>query len=124
MNTNKFGFQFSSRFLKNKKKVMFVGFGTYAVLIALTLFSGTSRAQSVTTEAPSSKKTITNAKGEKVTVIDFDDANIDGKALAPDGFVVQSRQSGKFKGMIELRRDFRPQMEQATHDALASMAQN
>jgi hypothetical protein len=80
--------------------------------------------QKISTEAPSTKKTITNAKGEKVTVIDFDDANIEGKAKAPEGFMLQSRKSGRFKGMIELRRDFRPQMEQATKEALATMGQN
>jgi hypothetical protein len=109
---------------RTRTRIVAAGGVCYLILLALSVLHSTAHAQSVTTEAPAAKKTITNAKGEKITVIDFDDANIEGKAKAPDGFVVQSRQSGKFKGMIELRRDFRPQMEQATLDALASMGQN
>jgi hypothetical protein len=107
-----------------KKRIATIGGACYLVLLALSLIHNQAKAQKITTEESSQKKTITNAKGEKVTIVDFDDANIEGKAKAPDGFVVQSRQSGKFKGMIELRRDFRPQMEQSTLDALASMGQN
>ena len=49
------------------------------------------------------KTTITDAKGNKVQVIDFNDAVIEGKAMAPDGFLLQSRKPGSYKTIIELR---------------------
>lgn len=48
-----------------------------------------------------------DARGRKVQYVDFGEALIEGKAKTPDGFVIQSRKSGKFDSLIELRRDFR-----------------
>ena len=48
-----------------------------------------------------------DARGRKVQYVDFGDALIEGKAKTPDGFVIQSRTSGKFDSLIELRKDFR-----------------
>lgn len=53
----------------------------------------------------------TDANGKPITVVDFDDANIEGSAKAPTGFVLQSRESSSFRNLIELRRNFRPQIE-------------
>ncbi|MCA2960818.1 MAG: hypothetical protein IOD12_11230 [Silvanigrellales bacterium] len=73
------------------------------------------------TDPKSKQGTITDAKGRKVTVIDFDDANIEGRAKAPDGFLLQARSSGKFKNIIELRRNFRPQMQGSAYEALIAV---
>jgi hypothetical protein len=42
-----------------------------------------------------------------VQYVDFGETMIEGRAKTPDGFVIQSRTSGKFSSLIELRRDFR-----------------
>lgn len=48
-----------------------------------------------------------DARGRKMQYVDFSDALIEGKARTPDGFVIQSRNAGRFKSMIELRSHFR-----------------
>ena len=71
-------------------------------------------------EPASSKKIMTDAKGKKIQVVDFDDANIEGKAKAPDGFVLQSRQGSNFKNIMKLRRNFRNQIESSSYEALVA----
>lgn len=56
------------------------------------------------------KRTIKDAKGKTLQVVDFDDARIEGAAKAPDGFYLQSRNQGKFQSILELRKDFRKRM--------------
>ena len=51
-----------------------------------------------------------DARGRKVQYVDFGEAVIEGRAKTPDGFVIQSRTSGKFDSLIELRKDFRDRM--------------
>jgi hypothetical protein len=63
------------------------------------------------------KKSITDAKGKKITVIDFNDSVIEGKAKAPDGFVLQSRQGGHFRSILSLRKNFRPQISGSSSQA-------
>lgn len=62
-------------------------------------------------EQKSRKRMSTDAQGRRITVIDFDDANIEGRAKAPEGFVLQSRTSSSFRNIVELRRNFRPQVQ-------------
>ena len=57
-----------------------------------------------------SKKEMLDARGRKITVVNFDDALIEGKARGPDGFILRSRQSGTFRSILELRRDFRAEV--------------
>lgn len=89
-------------------------------VLASTFLSSTAHAQAPA-DPKSRQGTITDAKGRKVTVIDFDDANIEGRAKAPDGFLLQARSSGKFKNIIELRRNFRPQMQGSAYEALIAV---
>lgn len=65
-----------------------------------------------------SKRQQTDAKGRKITIVDFDEAHIEGKAKAPDGFLLQSRGSGAFKNILELRRNFRSQMHSSSADVV------
>lgn len=53
----------------------------------------------------------TDAKGRPITVVDFEEASIEGRAKSPEGFVLQSRGQSSFRNIIELRRNFRPQIE-------------
>lgn len=92
--------------------------GTFLLVAALSKQAAFAQSP---VEPKSTQNTITNAKGKKVTVIDFDDANIEGRAKAPDGFLLQSRGSTKFKNIIELRRNFRPQMQGSAYEALIAV---
>jgi hypothetical protein len=94
-----------------------------ACVLLLFLSPAAARAQETSAPAePANKQsTITDAKGRKVQVVDFDDASIEGRAKAPDGFVLQSRSSGRFKNIIELRRNFRPQMRGSAYEALVAV---
>ena len=71
-------------------------------------------------EPAASKRLMTDAQGKKIQVVDFDDAQIEGKAKAPDGFVLQSRQGAGFKNIMELRRNFRNQIESSSYEALVA----
>lgn len=57
-----------------------------------------------------SVKVTRDARGRKVQYVDFSEAVIEGKARAPEGFVIQSRASGRFNSLIELRNNFRENM--------------
>lgn len=63
-----------------------------------------------TTNEGQEKKVLVDSRGKRLQVIDFDDASIEGKAKAPEGFVLQSRDGASFRNILELRRNFRPQI--------------
>jgi hypothetical protein len=91
------------------------------LLVSVALKSGTGRGETSDAAAspqtagqlsgglePSSEmKIVRDARGRKVQVVDFADAHIEGQVRTPDGIVFQSRKSGRFKSLIELRRHFR-----------------
>jgi hypothetical protein len=54
-----------------------------------------------------SQEKMIDAKGRKISVVNFDDAVIEGKARGPDGFVLRSREAASGRSVLELRRDFR-----------------
>ena len=54
-----------------------------------------------------SQEKAVDAKGRKISVVNFDDALIEGKARGPDGFVLRSREASSGRSVLELRRDFR-----------------
>lgn len=77
-----------------------------------THVDGSDTTHTATPQSPRSKQTKrTDANGKPITVVDFEDASIEGQAKAPSGFVLQSRESSSFRNLIELRRNFRPQIE-------------
>jgi hypothetical protein len=47
------------------------------------------------------------------THIDFSETAIDGKMKAPDGFLLQSRQSSSLSQMVKLRSNFRNELNNA-----------
>jgi hypothetical protein len=71
-------------------------------------------------EPASRSKVLTDAQGRKIQVVDFDEATIDGKAKAPDGFVIRTRVGGVSNNTLELRRDFRKKMIGHAHDGVDS----
>lgn len=87
------------------------------VFVFSVLLSATAFAQGVSGEK-FRKSTRTDAKGRPITVVDFEDAKIEGSAKSPDGFVLQSRSNSNFRNIIELRRNFRPQIQSSDASAL------
>ncbi|MBM3381784.1 MAG: hypothetical protein FJY29_05025 [Betaproteobacteria bacterium] len=67
--------------------------------------------QSASGSPSATVKVTRDARGRKVQYVDFSEAVIEGKARAPEGFVIQSRASGRFNSLIELRNNFRENMD-------------
>jgi hypothetical protein len=46
----------------------------------------------------------------KKTVIDFSDVQIDGELTKPEGSYIKNRKKTRFRNLIELRGNFRPEL--------------
>ncbi len=46
----------------------------------------------------------------KKTVIDFSDVNIEGELTKPEGSYIKNRKKTRFRNLIELRGNFRPEL--------------
>jgi hypothetical protein len=90
--------------------------------VGLSITFGQEAKAQAPKDPPSQQRSIIDAKGKKVTVVDFNDAVIEGKAKAPDGFMLQSRRGGGFKTILTLRKNFRPQLNQSASEALSPPA--
>lgn len=49
----------------------------------------------------------------KKTVIDFSDVNIEGELTKPEGSYVKNRKKTRFRNLIEMRGDFRPELSRS-----------
>ncbi|MEY3902366.1 MAG: hypothetical protein RL189_1672 [Pseudomonadota bacterium] len=87
-----------------------------SVAVVLVLRATVARAETPAVSSAAGQTGIENAaemkvkrdaRGRKMQYVDFSDALIEGRARTPDGFVIQSRNAGRFKSMIELRSNFR-----------------
>jgi hypothetical protein len=85
-----------------------------AFVFSQSAFAQASVEKKELTDSSSTKQTLTDAQGKKIQVVDFEDATIEGKAKAPEGFVLQSRTGSNFRNIIELRRDFRNRIQTST----------
>jgi hypothetical protein len=79
--------------------------------VATTGISSSGDSLSTAGGASAAIKVTRDARGRKVQYVDFSEAVIEGKARAPEGFVIQSRASGRFNSLIELRSNFRENMD-------------
>ena len=52
-------------------------------------------------------KTVFNKK----TVIDFSDVSIEGELTKPEGSYIKNRKKTRFRNLIELRGNFRPELK-------------
>ena len=50
---------------------------------------------------------------QKKTVIDFSDVNIEGELTKPEGSYIKNRKATKFRNLIDLRGNFRPEMRRS-----------
>ena len=54
---------------------------------------------------------------KKKTVIDFSDVTIEGELVKPEGSYIVNRKKTKFKNLIKVRANFRPELTKSV-DAL------
>ncbi|MEW5855547.1 MAG: hypothetical protein AB2A00_42630 [Myxococcota bacterium] len=50
---------------------------------------------------------------KKKTVIDFSDVTIEGELTKPEGSYLVNRKKTKFKNLIQVRADFRPELSKS-----------
>jgi len=67
-------------------------------------------------------KVTRDARGRKIQTIDFSDALIEGKVRTPEGFVIQSKQAGRFKSLIELPKNFRERIQLDAQDVGSALS--
>ena len=77
-----------------------------AAAAALVGFAGSAHAQDYIQEGD---KTVYSKK----TVIDFSDVNIEGELTKPEGSYVKNRKKTRFRNLIEMRGDFRPELSRS-----------
>ncbi len=78
------------------------------VMFGVALFvSGAAIAQDNVVEEPD------RVEYNKKTVIDFSDVNIEGELTKPEGSYIKNRKRTKFRNLIELRGNFRPEMRRS-----------
>ena len=49
----------------------------------------------------------------KKTVIDFSDVSIEGELTKPEGSYIKNRKKTRFRNLIELRGNFRPELSRS-----------
>ena len=76
-------------------------------LLALIAFAAPSFAQDKVVEE--GDKTVFNKK----TVIDFSDVSIEGELTKPEGSYIKNRKKTRFRNLIELRGNFRPELKRS-----------
>lgn len=82
-----------------------------AVVMGMFLLSGVTVAQAQ--EGQESDKVVYKKK----TVIDFSDVTIEGELVKPEGSYIVNRKKTKFKNLIKVRANFRPELTKSV-DAL------
>ena len=50
---------------------------------------------------------------QKSTVIDFSDVSIEGELTKPEGSYIKNRKRTRFRNLIELRGNFRPELQRS-----------
>lgn len=78
-----------------------------AIIFALALVAPAAFAQD--TVIQEGDKTVFNKK----TVIDFSDVNIEGELTKPEGSYIKNRKKTRFRNLIELRGNFRPELRRS-----------
>ncbi len=79
--------------------------------LAAAIFALALPAAAQTTYVEEGDKTVYNKK----TVIDFSDVNIEGELTKPEGSYVKNRKKTRFRNLIEMRGDFRPELARSVH---------
>ena len=84
-----------------KNKIVLVAFA----IITFALFSIPAELQAQEAED--------RVEYEKKTVLDFSDVNIQGELKKPEGSYIKNRSKTRFRNLIELRGNFRPELSRS-----------
>lgn len=68
--------------------------------------------------APAAAQDTTIQEGDRVeynkkTLIDFSDVSIEGELTKPEGSYIKNRKKTRFRNLIELRGNFRPELKRS-----------
>lgn len=80
----------------------------FSLLIA-SMMAGAASAQDKVIQEED--RTVYNKK----TVIDFSDVNIEGELSKPEGSYIKNRKKTRFRNLIELRGNFRPELRNSVN---------
>jgi hypothetical protein len=102
---------------------------TFVVLLLLfgIFYSASALAQAQESSLPDpgyAKQTRTDSQGRKITVVDFDEARIDGNVKAPEGFFLRSRSANKAENIMNLRKNFQQRVRNVGHEGLRAVPMN
>lgn len=79
------------------------------LVVAAIVFALAVPAFAEDTVVEESDKVVYNKK----TVIDFSDVNIEGELTKPEGSYIKNRKKTRFRNLIELRGNFRPELKRS-----------
>lgn len=95
-------------------KRLILGLGLFAGLAVMTL-SGKAFAQAKAA-APAGGGGDDNTQYKAKTVYDFEDDTVEGDLQRPDGELVSSQKRAEHSSLIEIRKDFIPEMLKSLED--------
>jgi hypothetical protein len=104
--------------MKNTSKLSIVLAGTVAGFVTLAAGAGVSSAQDDKAKPAPAKAAAASEGGEykAKTVYDFDDDTVEGDLQRPDGELIDSVRKVKHSSLIEIRKDFIPEMLKSLED--------
>ena len=104
----------------------FFPFKYIVILLAVGVLQGPLFGQSKSNvpDPGSKQSTRTDSQGRNITVVDFDDARIEGTAKAPDGFFLRSRNSAQSDNILTLRKNFHRRVRSVGHEGLRAVPMN
>ena len=91
------------------------------------IYGGPALAQAQESSLPDpgyAKQTRTDSQGRKITVVDFDEARIDGTVKAPEGFFLRSRSANKAENIMNFRKNFQQRVRTVGHEGLRAVPMN
>lgn len=85
-------------------------------LISLTIFFASTSAFAAPPSDTDADSAANKGRGSGTTVYDFDDDNVDGELLSPEGANVASRGRTKHASLITIRPHFIPELIKMAQD--------
>jgi hypothetical protein len=98
------------------KKPLIIGFallGGMALAAPATVFAQAAKADNAAAAAPAGDD---NVQYKAKTVYDFEDDTVEGDLQRPDGELVSSQKKAEHSSLIEIRKDFIPEMLKSLED--------
>jgi hypothetical protein len=99
-----------------KKPTLIIGFalfGAFALAAAPSAVFAQAKAEAPAAAAPAGDD---NVQYKAKTVYDFEDDTVEGDLQRPDGELVSSQKKAEHSSLIEIRKDFIPEMLKSLED--------